>query len=243
MANRINYKKQFTVAIHQPNFIPWLGYFDKIGRSDTFIFFDDVQFPKTGGVWTNRVKFLVSGQPNWITAPIDRNYSGTRKINEMHFHENNPWRDKARKSIESSYRKHPYYDETIEMFLPLLLNKESNIADYNIHAITAIVDYLGLDASKLKRSSLSPFHTSSNELLCDLTLHAGGSSYLAGGGADGYQDEAVFVEKGVELRFQEYTPPVYSQKGRQEFVPGLSVVDALMNLGREGTKKLLLDRV
>lgn len=230
-----------TVAIHQPNFFPWLGYFDKIAKADVFIFLDDVQFPKTGGVWTNRVKLIVSGEPNWITAPIDRNYAGTRKINEMLFAPNNTWRKKTLKSIENSYRKYPYYGETIEMFLPLLLNEESNIADYNISAITAIVDFLGLDSSKLKRSSHFSFQSRSNELLCDLTLHVGGSSYLAGGGAIGYQDEAIFVEKGVELSFQEYNHPVYSQKGRQEFVPGHSIVDVLMNLGREGTKKLILD--
>jgi hypothetical protein len=230
------------VSIHQPNFFPWLGYFDKIVKADVFLFLDDVQFQKTGGVWTNRVKFIVSGEPNWITAPIDRNYSGTRNINEMQFLPNNSWRDKTRKSIENSYRKHPYYGETIEMFLPLLLNEESNIADYNIHAITAILDYLGLDTSKLKRSSLSPFQTSSNELLCDLTLHAGGSTYLCGGGADAYQDEAVFVNKGIELRFQEFKHPVYVQKGGKEIVPGLSIIDAMMNIGLEATKALLLNQ-
>lgn len=188
------------------------------------------------------MKFIVSGEPNWITAPIDRNYSGTRNINEMQFLPNNSWRDKTRKSIENSYRKHPYYGETIEMFLPLLLNEESNIADYNIHAITAILDYLGLDTSKLKRSSLSPFQTSSNELLCDLTLHAGGSTYLCGGGADAYQDEAVFVNKGIELRFQEFKHPVYVQKGGKEIVPGLSIIDAMMNIGLEATKALLLNQ-
>jgi hypothetical protein len=125
----------------------------------------------------------------------------------------------------------------------LLLNEESNISDYNIHAITAIVDFLGLDTGKLKRSSHFSFQSRSNELLCDLTLYAGGSTYLAGGGADDYQDEAVFVEKGVELRYQEFKHPVYFQKGGREFVPGLSIVDTLMNMGREGTKKLIIEQV
>jgi hypothetical protein len=227
------------VAMHQPNFFPWLGFFDKIAKADVFIFLDDVQFPKTGGVWTNRVKFIVSGEPNWITAPIDRNYSGKRNINEMHFFPNNSWRDKTRKSIENSYRKHPYYDETIEMFLPLLLNQESNIAEYNIQAITAIVDFLGLDTSKLKRSSHFSFQSMSNELLCDLTLHAGGSIYLAGGGADDYQDEAVFVEKRVKLIYQQFDHPVYEQKGQFYFNPGMSIIDVVMNMGWDWVKKFM----
>ena len=66
-----------VVSIHQPNFFPWLGYFEKIVRSDYFIFLDNVQFPKKGGSWTNRVKLIVSGQPKWLTANINRQYHGT----------------------------------------------------------------------------------------------------------------------------------------------------------------------
>ena len=79
-----------TVAIHQPNFFPWMGYFEKISRSDVFVFFDDVQFPKKGGSWSNRVKLLVSEEARWVTAAIDRSYSGTRTIREMFFLDNNP---------------------------------------------------------------------------------------------------------------------------------------------------------
>lgn len=100
-----------VVAIHQPNFFPWLGYFAKIARSDYFVLFDDIQFPKTGGSWSNRVKLLVSGEARWVTAAIDRNYHGTRTIREMSFLAANPWREKTLKSIEANYRRHPYYLE------------------------------------------------------------------------------------------------------------------------------------
>ena len=74
-----------VVAIHQPNFFPWLGYFDKIRRSDIFILLDDVQFSKTGGVWSNRVKVLINGEGRWLTAPVERNFHGTRNVNQMFF--------------------------------------------------------------------------------------------------------------------------------------------------------------
>ena len=80
------------VAIHQPNFFPWLGYFDKISKADSFVFLDDIQFPKKGGSWSNRIKLFISGDVRWVTAAINRDYSGTRNINEMEFLTNNPSR-------------------------------------------------------------------------------------------------------------------------------------------------------
>jgi len=228
-----------TVAIHQPNFFPWLGYFDKIARADVFVFLDDVQFPKTGGVWSNRVKLMIGGEARWATAAIDRNYHGTRTIREMHFLADNPWREKLLKSIEGNYRRHPAYADTMEVVAPLLLSQESNIAEYNIQAVTTITQCLGLDTHKLHRSSDLSHEGSSNELLCSITRSVDGSTYMCGGGADGYQDEVVFNERGVTLRFQDFVHPVYSQRGRQDFVAGLSIIDAAMNLGWDGVKQLI----
>jgi hypothetical protein len=228
-----------SVAIHQPNFFPWLGYFAKIATSDTFVFFDDVQFPKTGGVWSNRVKLLIGDEARWATAAIDRNYHGTRTIREMHFLADNPWREKLLKSIEGYYRSHPAYTETIEVVAPLLLSYESNVAEYNILAVTTIAQHLGLDTHKLYRSSDLLHEGSSNELLCSITRVVGGSIYVCGGGADGYQDEAVFNARGVTLRHQSFVHPIYPQRGRKDFVAGLSIIDAAMNLGWDRVKTLL----
>jgi len=228
-----------TVAIHQPNFFPWLGYFDKIARSDNFLFFDDVQYPKKGGVWTNRVKLLISDQPRWATAAIDRNYSGTRQIKEMHFLVNHPWRKKIINSLVASYRRHPFYQETMEVIEPLLLNVESNISEYNIHAVTQIARQIGLDTSKIQRSSAYETTGSSTELLCSLTNKLGGSEYMCGGGAEGYQDDDLFKKCGLQLVYQNFKHPIYTQQAQSKFVPGLSIVDAAMNVGWHGIQNLL----
>lgn len=228
-----------VVAIHQPNFFPWLGYFEKIARSDYFVFFDDIQFPKTGGSWSNRVKLLVSGEARWVTAAIDRNYHGTRTIREMSFLAANPWREKTLKSIETNYRRHPYYLETMELIAPLLLNPEANIAEYNIRAITTIVDHLGLDTGKLIRSSSLAHKGHSNELLCSITQLVSGNTYMCGGGADGYQDESVFTAAGIDLIHQDFQHPVYPQMFSKEFVAGLSIIDALMNVGAKAVMDVL----
>lgn len=232
--------KNKIVAIHQPNFFPWLGYFDKIARADDFLFFDDVQFPKTGGgVWTNRVKLLISGQARWITAAIDRNYSGTREIREMHFLADNPWREKMLRSLEFNYRRHPFYSDTMNILEPLIKNNESNVAEYNIHAVTEIAQQIGLNTKKLNRSSNFSTEGSSNELLCSLTQQAGGDIYMCGGGAEGYQNDALFDEKGVGLQYQKFEHPIYSQTGHSKFIQGLSVIDAAMNLSWSEIKNLM----
>lgn len=227
------------VTIHQPNFFPWLGYIDKIAQADIFLFLDDVQYPKKGGTWSNRVKLLISGQARWITAAIDRNYSGTREIREMHFLANDRWREKMLKSLEVNYRSHPFYSEIMVVLEPLILNNESNVAEYNIYAVTEIAQQIGLDIKKLKRSSDFSAEGSSNELLCALTLQAGGNTYLCGGGAEGYQDDAIFEKKGVRLQYQKFEHPIYSQKGQSDFIPGLSVIDVAMNLSWNGVKELI----
>lgn len=219
------------VAIHQPNFFPWLGYFDKIARADVFIFLDDVQFPKTGGSWSNRVKLLLGGAGSWVTAAIDRDYHGTRTISQMNFLASNPWREKTLKTLETNYRKHPFHRETMAVIEPLLTNSEANIAAYNIHAVTTLSSLLGLDTTKLRRSSDLPHEGHSNELLCLLTQSVGGAMYMCGGGADGYQDESVFKAAGIKLVRQAFVHPAYSQVKTGDFVPGLSIIDALMNHG------------
>jgi len=220
-----------AVAIHQPNFFPWLGYFDKIARADEFIFMDNVQFPKTGGVWSNRVKLMIGGEARWVTAAIDRNYSGIRQIREMYFLSSNPWRQKMLKSLESNYRKHPFYTDVMTPLESLIMNPESNIAEYNIYAVTEICKLIGLEHNKLRRSSEFETDKVSNELLCELTSQVGGTVYMCGGGADGYQDEQVFQKLRIQLKYQHFKHPEYNQYGRKSFTSGLSLIDSAMNLG------------
>jgi len=226
-------------AIHQPNFFPWLGYFHKIARSDIFVFLDNVQFPKTGGAWTNRVKMLVSGEAKWLTASIDRDFHGARKINQMIFFHGHPWRRKIAKTLQSEYSRHPYYAETMEILWPLLMNAECNIAEYNINAVTALSFALGLDTSKVRRSSAYLTAGAGTELLCSLTKAVGADTYLCGGGAEGYQDDMVFAANSLNLQYQNFRHPVYPQHKETGFTPGLSIVDALMNLGFKALGDLL----
>lgn len=232
------------VAIHQPNFFPWLGYFHKIHLADVFIFLDDVQFPKSGaGVWTNRVKTQVNGEGRWLTAPVDRGFQGTRNINQMFFSNKEDWREKMLKTLYSSYKRAPYFDETYSLIQPLIKFPQDNISDYNIHAINALNLILGYSAKSLIRSSDFLTEYSSTERLIDLTKAVGGDAYLSGGGAGGYQKDEVFENSGVSLIYQDFLHPVYPQFTGNDFIPSLSIIDALMNLGPEGVRFLFKDNV
>lgn len=227
------------VAIHQPNFFPWLGYFDKIARSDTFILLDDVQFPKTGGVWSNRVKIVVGDKPHWITAPIDRKFNGIRKIYEIYFSSNNNWRDKILKTIEINYKKHPFFDETIKIISSLIINQETNLCKYNIHAIITLAKVINLRTSSIVLGSSFASNKTATLRLIDLIRKVGGQRYLSGGGSEGYQEDVLFKQSKIELLYQKFKHPEYSQRGVTPFIDGLSIIDAAINLGWDGISELL----
>lgn len=225
---------EVVVAIHQPNFLPWLGYFDKIARADVFVLLDDAQFSKQSR--TNRVQVMVDGEPGWITGPVRRD--GKVPIGEARFDESRPWRKKALKTIRFSYAGSPGFDDVFPRVEELLGNEEDRLGAYNEAAIRALAGDLGLEGTRILRSSELGVRASSTERLVRIVSELGGSAYLAGGGAEGYQEDEAFERAGIALLRQEFEHPVYPQGGG-DFVPGLSVVDALMCCGFGGTRELL----
>lgn len=224
------------ICIHQPDFFPWMGFFDKVVRSDIFIVLDHVQFPKTGGTYCNRVKLLLNRQECWVTAPVDRSYKGHRAITEVEFKTEIPWREKVLKSIELNYFKSPFFKETYKIFEPLILNPENNLSLYNMHAIFSISDYLDVPIKKFVRSSELAHHGASTELLVSLTNSVGGSAYLAGSGAAGYQDDAIFADAGIKVIHRIYQQQTYPQLSGGEFRGGLSIIDPFMHCGLNGVR-------
>ena len=227
------------VAIHQPNFFPWLGYFDKIVRADIFILLDDVQFPKTNGTWLNRVQLLISGEARWVTAPVKRDYHGTLPINEMYFDEKVPWRDKFLKTLEGNYKKTEFYPENIEFVTGLIRNTDSNIGNYNKQAILLLVDYLGIDSTKIRFSSELNVQSTATQRIIDLVKLVDGDTYYCGGGASEYQEDELYAQQHVQLEYQHYQHPEYRQKNSESFTKGLSVIDALFQVGKKATIELL----
>lgn len=227
------------VAIHQPNFLPWLGFFDKIMRSDVFVILDNVQFSKKGGTWTNRVRVLMNGQENWLTVPVVRNFHGTKLINEMLINDSFNWREKMIKSIRQNYVKATFFSETMPLVDNLINHSTENLAEYNIKAIYSLAKHIGLSTSHFVLGSSLDTTGSSNELLISITKRVGGGTYMSGGGASAYQDEQKFIDSGLGFCQQDFRHPLYNQLGRSEFVAGLSVIDALFNCGSGSILRML----
>ncbi|WP_417328573.1 WbqC family protein [Halarcobacter sp.] len=219
-------------AIHQPNFFPWLGYFDKIKRCDKFVVLDNVQYQKKGGTWSNRVAVNIQGESKWLTAPINRP-SGLWDINETSFQSNN-WRDKIIKTLQANYSKAPFFKENRDFIFELINFKENNLSKYNLNAIVEICRYLNIEiVDKLVLSSDYNFSSSSNELLIDLTRITGCNAYMAGGGASDYQNINLFEKEGIDFIYQSFEHPLYKQYNTKEFIKGLSIIDYIFNCGNK----------
>jgi hypothetical protein len=230
---------EILAAIHQPSFFPWLGFFDKIKRSGIFIILDNVQFPKTGGYWANRVMIMIDGSRQWLTIPIVRNYSGTRLINEMEINNLTRWREKMIKTININYRKAPFYSEVFPLISKLLSPEIVNLAKHNIRIIERLCDILEINIGKMLKASEIPSEGAATDLLISLVKQVGGNAYMCGGGAANYQEDEKFGLAGIKLVYQNFKHPEYSQFNSKTFVPGLSIIDALMNVGIEGVKVLM----
>ena len=228
-----------VVAIHQPTFFPWLGYFNKIDRCDQFVVLDSVQFSKKGGTWGNRVKLLINGEPRWVTMPVERNYHGVRNYAEMRIDNSTPWRDKLRETLRVNYRAATHFSEVFPPLEELISNSTTSLTDYNLSAILYLARALGINVSKIVMASALKAEGSGTDLLVSIAKGTGGTAYLCGGGASGYQEDEKFAAAGLNLIYQEFKHPRYEQVNSQEFVPGLSVIDALMNCGFERTAALI----
>lgn len=229
---------QRLIGIHQPNFLPWLGYFAKIAKSDTFVIYDSAQFQKTGGTWTNRVKMLVNGAGAWATMPIVRSYHGTRRTDEMLIDDGSPWRSKLLKTIRQSYGKAPFFPQTFALVESLIGLPETNIARFNEHGIRAVMEVLGL-TTPIVRSSELQVEGAATDALIAMVNQVHGDAYLSGDGATGYQENEMFAAAGLGLVKLNFAHPTYTQGTNAEFIPGLSVIDALMWVGPGATSKMV----
>jgi WbqC-like protein family len=219
------------VAIHQPNFLPWLGWFDKLATADIFILLDTVPHQHTGSNYTNRVQVLVRGEPAWITVPVERGGEARNRIDRLRVVGPKGWRRKIRATLAQSYARAPYFAETMPILDAMLGADTELLCEVNLIGIGAIADALGLPRARMVRASEFSVEGTATDRLVALVHAVGGDAYLTGHGAGGYQEDEKFAAAGIAVRYQRYVPAPYPQLRAGAFVPGLSAIDALMNCG------------
>jgi len=227
-----------VVAVHQPTFLPWLGFFDKLSRADVFVVLDDVQFARGGhGNWVNRVKWLVDGRPAWATVPVKRSHRGLETIRSVEIADDVAWRSKLVNGLQRHYRHAAAFGEAMPYFADLLAFQTTSICEFNIHAIEQLRRHLRIGRPRVIRQSEIGVTGQATDLLVQLVRAAGGTAYLCGDGSTEYLETEAFSRAGLGLEFQRFAHPAYPQHGVSEFVSGLSIVDAAMQCGFASTAR------
>lgn len=223
------------IAIHQPNFFPWLGYFSKIKQSDRFIFLDHSINNRKDASYIRRTSLVSKqGKPFYVSVPVSKiNGSDFGPINKWSVNTKQPKFPKnILKQIEQEYGKTPNFNIGFELIQQYYnrFTKNSNLSDNNIHFISTICKQLEIE-KKFVRSSDFPNEDKSTKLLISLVKHCGGTKYISGKGGDKYQDKIEFDRNGIKLDYSHFKIQNYQQQhNSNEFVKGLSIIDAIMNI-------------
>lgn len=225
-------------AMHQPNYLPWLGYFHKMAHTDVFVYLDHVQLPR-GQSFAARNRVKTPQGPTWLTVPlsIPSGQDGKALYTEVSFADES-WKKDHLKTLKFNYTRADHFDEVFETYRAIV-EPASDFVEMNIALIEAFADYLGIDAERVRQSELGEDFGQKNQLIVELAEEVGADVYLSGtGGGREYSDPDVLGEHGVELRFSDFEHPTYQQLW-DGFEPHLSIVDLLFNHGPESRAILL----
>jgi hypothetical protein len=221
------------VSVHQPQFLPWLGYFDKISRADVFVLLDNVQFKKNE--WQNRNRIKTANGLQWLTVPVMYRYP--QSIREVKINNADKWQHRIRQAVASNYKKARYWLLLEELFEEICSLKWEHISAINIHTVKRLAAILGIDTPVYVASELGELSDDPDERLIAVTKYFGGDTYLAGSGGLEYMDIEKYVQNGIKVFFQNYKHPVYNQLFCG-FEPFASVVDLIFNHGNESLEIL-----
>lgn len=212
------------VTIHQPDFLPWLGFFDRWRKSDLFIVLDDVQFIRRG--WQHRDKIKTKDGATWLTVPVVKKGKYHQLIRDVKIDNQTNWRYTHLKTIESNYNKAPDFEECFKRIKEIYDKKHLFLIDLNMDLLHLVAVMLRLTTPTVFASDYH-VETTSTQRLVDLVKSAGGTVYLTGLGSKDYLDESLFNKENIEVIWHEFRHSAYRQL-HGEFIPMLSCLDYLM---------------
>ena len=222
-------------AVHQPNYLPWIGYFHKILKSDFFIFLDHVEYSRRSFINRNRVKGPRGAV--WLTVPVK--VKDKERIMDVKIDNTQDWQRKHALTLTSFYGKAPYFNDIFPSLKRIYEEKWVYLVDMNVELIKTISEILNLHENFVFSHTLNLSYKKM-DLIIELCEKVGADTYFSGAGARKYQNEEYFKKNGINLIYQNINPPKYPQRFG-EFIPNLSIVDILFNIGPEKTKEIIMN--
>jgi len=224
------------LVAHQPEYLPYLGFFYKAAKADKFIFVDHVQFEKDN--FQNRNRIRTGPGPDgwdWLTVPVKNRLA--QKINEVEIDNSRYWAKKHWKNIYFSYHKAPFFDKYKDFFEQLYSRKWEKLSDLNETIICYLFKELDIQVP-IYRSSDYNITGQKTDMIINLCKAMEANTHLSGQGGKHYADQEKFRMSGIDNQFSDFKHPIYSQQF-EPFVPNMSVIDLLFNYGPESRKIIL----
>lgn len=217
---------------HQPNFLPYMGFFYKMFQSDIFILDDDVQY--SSKAWHNCNYIKVGGQKHKVTVPVSYEYGD--RINQVKISYTKDWVPKFLTTIRMNYGKAPHFEEGYDLLDNHLFRQNWNLVDLTIPLLCDIHERFGLGCEIICASSM-PTDKRNNDRNIWQCEQLGCNVYYSGEGGKAYNDEDAYRKHGIRIAYTDYQPVKYSQSGKGPFIENLSVIDYIFNCGFELPKE------
>jgi hypothetical protein len=219
------------ISVHQPQYIPWLGYFDKIARSDAFVYLDKVQYKPRE--FQNRNRIRTRDGSMWLTVPVVCKGKSRQSISEAAIDNEFGWQKQHLNSLKSWYGHARYFDSHLAFFEGIYSRDWGKLADLNIHIIDYLLKALGISTPIYYESGLGTEKMATDRII-ELCRKLKADVYLSGSGGKNYLEEEKFPAAGIRLEYQHFTHPVYTQQfmsSEKDFIPYMSIIDLLFNEG------------
>lgn len=213
------------VSISQPAYLPWLGYFERIAKSNIHVILDNVQLEARGYTHRNRIKTATG--PIWLTIPIRKHGHRESVITDIEVDNSQRWHERHLKSIVSAYGRSPFFESNYSKLSRLFESEYKHLWELCYQQLQFWLNELGIGTRIVRASSL-PVDGSKSDLILGICRELKATHYYSGALGKGYLDEDAFSKCGMLVSYQSYETPPYPQRFG-EFVPNLSVVDFWMN--------------
>ncbi|UCD35483.1 MAG: WbqC family protein [Nitrospiraceae bacterium] len=230
------------LSVHQPQYIPWLGYFDKILKSDCFVVLDQVQYKARE--YQNRNRIRTNHGWMWLTVPVKSSGQGRQKISRIKIDNSTGWRKKHSDSLRTWYKKAESFHDHFPFFEDVFTRDWDDLQDLNIHIMRYMLEKLGIHRTVYFESDLDITATKTERII-DICRKLNADVYLSGSGGRDYLEENKFTRAGIKLEYQNFSHPRYRQQhmaGGDGFMPYMSCIDLLFNEGRKSSDILRGER-